>query len=155
MNENNKKPNEAVKDSGSTQEFSTGAHRDCAVGKGRMDLVPLGHASRVMFNDPVLENVDIFMETRDVKYLIEALKCSISTVPVFRYDEIVAEMEKDGIEMRVYDNDTDKAKACYAHMLIEASKIYEAGAIKYGGFVFFINEIIQKWKQVNGVTHVA
>ena len=29
------------KDSGATREFSTGAHRDAAVGKGRCDLLPL------------------------------------------------------------------------------------------------------------------
>ena len=133
MNENNKKPNEAVKDSGSTQEYTSGAHRDSSVGKGRMDLVPLRYASKVMFDDPVLENVDTFMETRDVKYLIEALKCSINTVPVFRYEEMLSDLQRDGIEMRVYDNDVDKAKACYAHMMLEASKIFEAGGIKYGG----------------------
>jgi hypothetical protein len=29
-----------IKDSGKRSEFSTGAHRDCAEGKGRMDLLP-------------------------------------------------------------------------------------------------------------------
>ena len=125
--------NEMIKDSGAMENFESGARRDCAVGKGRCDLLVLDYAGLFMMNDPVLANVSIFMESRDQKYLLEALKCSMDTVPMFRYDEILAEMAVNGIEMRVYNDDDDKKRACMAHVLLEASKIYEAGALKYGG----------------------
>ena len=88
--------NEVIKDSGNTQEFSTGAHRDAtsAVTKGDMSLVPLEYVSMMMDNDAVLSNIAIFMDKRDTIHLVDALRCSINTVPVFRYDEILAEMEK-------------------------------------------------------------
>jgi hypothetical protein len=124
--------NEIVKDSGSMENFESGAHRDCAIGKGRCDLLVLDYSGLFMMNDPVLANVSIFMDTRDPKNLLDALQCSLNTVPVFRYDEILAEMATDGIEMRVYENEKDKAKACMAHVLLEASKIFEAGALRYG-----------------------
>ena len=37
-----------IKDSGSRREFSTGAHRDNAKGKGRCDLLPLRQVAKVM-----------------------------------------------------------------------------------------------------------
>lgn len=36
-----------IKDSGKTQEFETGAHRDAQEGKGRFDLIPLDALTRV------------------------------------------------------------------------------------------------------------
>lgn len=125
--------NETVKDSGSMQEFSSGAHRDMSDGnKGDMSLVPLDYASLILLNDPVLSNVHQFMELRDTKFLIDALQCSINTVPVFRYDEILNEMAEKGIEMRVYENEQEKAKAIFAHMILESSFLFEAGGKKYG-----------------------
>jgi hypothetical protein len=123
--------NEIVKDSGSMQTWETGCHRDNSVGKGRMDLVPMKYASMFMMDDPVLNQVDMFMETRDSMYLLNALRCALDTVPVFRYDEMLAEMYADDIEMCVYEDENDKKRACAAHVLIEVSKIYEAGAAKY------------------------
>ena len=136
--------NEIVKDSGAMENFSSGARRDCAVGKGRCDLLVLDYAGLFMMSDPVLANVAAFMESRDQKDLLEALKSSLNTVPVFRYDEILAEMESDGIEMRVYENEQDKKRACAAHVLLEASKIYEAGALKYGGVFRSQTNILEK-----------
>jgi hypothetical protein len=130
--------NEVVKDSGSMQEFSSGAHRDAtsALTKGDMSLVPLEYVSMMMDNDPVLSNIAIFMDRRDAAHLIDALRCSINTVPVFRYDEILAEMAEQGIEMRVYENEKEKANAVFSHMILEASKIFAAGGEKYGRFAF-------------------
>jgi hypothetical protein len=126
--------NEVVKDSGSTQEFETGAHRDAtsALTKGDLSLVPLEYVSMMMNDDPVLSNIAIFMEKRKTVHLVDALRCSIKTVPVFRYDEILAEMADQGIEMRVYETEQEKANAVFAHMTLEASKIYAAGGEKYG-----------------------
>ena len=41
-----------IKDSGSTTEFSTGAHRDARTGKGRIDLIPLEVASKYLGVSP-------------------------------------------------------------------------------------------------------
>lgn len=97
--------NEEIKDSGSMREFGTGAHRDNATGKGRCDLLPLKQVAEIM-EDPVITEIALFMETKDKKHLREAIKASVKTVPEF----------KSGLP----------------HMMIEASKLYEAGAIKYG-----------------------
>lgn len=123
--------NEVVKDSGSMQEYSSGAHRDNATGKGRCDLLPLGYVSLVLNKDPVLANIDIFMERRDIVHLADALQCAIDTLPVFCWDEIFAEMQAQGIEMRKPESGRELAQACMAHMMIEVSKLYEAGAQKY------------------------
>ena len=123
MNENNKKPNQEIKDSGSMQEFKSGAHRDASTSaKGDFSLVPLEYAAMVMEGDPVVTNIAEFMEKRDIQYLAEALKASLDTVPVFRYDEILEEMKSQNIEMRVYTDDKDKRKACCAHMMLEVAK---------------------------------
>jgi hypothetical protein len=37
----------SIKDSGKTQEFNTGAHRDTSEGKGRFDLIPYEALQRV------------------------------------------------------------------------------------------------------------
>ena len=124
--------NENVKDSGKTEEYSSGAHRDDAVGKGMCNLLPLEYVSMIMDDDPVIKAVAAFMETRNICYLVEALKSSIKTVPYFCYEKIREEMVKDNIEMRNLETKNDIATACFAHMMIEVSKLYEAGARKYG-----------------------
>lgn len=129
--------NEVLKDSGSMREFSTGAHRDNAIGKGRTDLLPMEVVSMVMFNDPVFKSVGEFMEDRDPKHLIDAIQHSVETVHRFHYLSIFNELEADGIEIRgINSSDPTELKkammtSCLAHMMIEASKQYEAGAIKY------------------------
>ena len=123
--------NEMVKDSGSTQEFTTGAHRDNANGKGRCDLLPLKYVAMVM-NDAVLENIDRFMETRDVSHLVKAICDSVNLVPCFRLDEIEKFLNDNNIETVKYSNNSDAVRSQLAHMMLEASKLYEAGANKYG-----------------------
>ena len=130
--------NEQIKDSGKTQEFSTGAHRDNPTGKGRCDLIPLKQASMAMGGDKVLLLIDTFMETRDTTHLANAIRASAETVSCFQFDNIVAELSQAGVKVekpiRDYPSDTKLAilNACVAHMLLEASKLYEAGALKYG-----------------------
>lgn len=96
---------EKIKDSGSKREFATGAHRDNATGKGRCDLLPLRQVADVM-QDKVIEDIASFMETHDKKYLIQAISDARSTAAVY---------EKG-----------------FPDMMLEVSKLYEAGAIKYG-----------------------
>lgn len=97
--------NEAIKDSGSTREFGTGAHRDNATGKGRCDLLPLKQVGEIM-DDPVIKEIALFMETKEKKHLQEAIKASTTTLKEF----------ETGLP----------------NMMLEVSKLYEAGAIKYG-----------------------
>ena len=66
--------NRVIKDSGSTTEFSTGAHRDARTGKGRIDLIPLEVASKLMDEDPILKNVREFQKDENTDHLYEALK---------------------------------------------------------------------------------
>ena len=119
------------KDSGSRREFATGAHRDNATGKGRCDLLPLAQVAAVM-RDPVIDEVGKFMEDHDVAHLAEAIRLSMRTVGRFNYESVKAEMEATGIEMPELTDDTAKQTATLAYMMIEASHLYEAGAIKYG-----------------------
>lgn len=101
MSNNNNMP----KDSGSKREFSTGAHRDAATGKGRCDLLPLDEVAMVMNNDPVIAEVAAFVKDFDPQHLANAIQEAVKTVPV-------------------YEN--------MANAILEASLLYEAGAIKYG-----------------------
>ena len=63
-----------IKDSGSTTEFSTGAHRDARTGKGRIDLIPLEVASKLMDEDPILKSVREFQKDENTEHLYDALK---------------------------------------------------------------------------------
>lgn len=123
--------NEAIKNSGSMQEFGL-AHRDTNVGKGDMSLVPLEFAAMVMGGDEVLTNIAMFLEDQNYIHLIDALQCSVNTVPVFQYDSFVKELEAEGIEMHHYDDPNDQFKACISNMMIEVSKLFQAGSERYG-----------------------
>ena len=92
------------KDSGSRREFSTGAHRDAASGKGRCDLLPLKEVAFAM-NDPVISEIAKFTEDFNQQHLANALQ----------------EASK---RLNVYGS--------MANMMLEVSILYEAGAIKYG-----------------------
>ena len=130
--------NEKIKDSGSTQEYATGAHRDNPTGKGRCDLIPLKQASMAMGGDKVLMLIDTFMETGNTVHLANAIRASAETVSCFHFQNIVAEFAEKDIKIETpcceHPADTKLAilNACVAHMLLEASKLYEAGALKYG-----------------------
>ena len=124
---------ETIKDSGSMQEFSTGAHRDASThDKGDCSLLPMKYVSMFMNNEPVIENIDLFMESRDIQYLVKALRCSIDTVPNFRYEEITKELAAKDVELRESQNDNEKMRACMAHMMLEVAKHYFDGSQKYG-----------------------
>lgn len=61
-----------IKDSGERRVFESGAVRDCAEGKGRCDLLPLGEIAEWMHNE-VLGNIASFVETHSLVYLHQAL----------------------------------------------------------------------------------
>lgn len=61
-----------IKDSGERRVFETGAVRDCAEGKGRCDLLPLGVIAAWM-NSIVLGKIAMFVKTHDTSHLRMAL----------------------------------------------------------------------------------
>ena len=98
-----------IKDSGSRREFGTGAHRDSNDDKGRMDLVPLSIAARMVETDEapdmVMQLIEDFKNDNDTKKLIQALRESIKYISDF-----------DSIET----------------IILDVSHHYKAGALKYG-----------------------
>lgn len=93
-----------ILDSGERREFDTGAVRDIQEGKGRCDLLPLDVAS-FWLADAVVEDISSFVESGQIEYLYIALS-----------------------RFRV-------AKGCdYPTMVLEASKHFEEGALKYGEY---------------------
>lgn len=150
--------NEKIKDSGSTQEFATGAHRDNATGKGRCDLLPLAQASMAMAGDKVLALVGDFMETRDTIHLANAIRASAETVPCFHFKSIVDDLASDGVEVKLpqCEHQADEKlrilNACVAHMLLESSKLYEGGAIKYGANNWMLGMPVNRYID-SGVRH--
>lgn len=96
----------AIKASGTTTEFETGAHRDTREGKGRCDLLPLEVVSAFVGDDgldPVLDSIAEFQKTNKTSRLYNALAY---------FDE------------KHWDN-------CYT-MMLEVAKHYEEGAKHYG-----------------------
>ena len=92
----------AIKDSGSRRLFSTGAVRDIQEGKGRPSLMPLEV---------------VYMLTHDV---------------IFYY---LGRFKEDGDTMnlvKVLSHFSRKAYDSYETMLLEVSKHFEEGALKYG-----------------------
>ena len=99
-----------IKDSGNRRTFETGAQRDCADGRGRCDLMPLGVIGTVYrryFDEKdygaVLDTIERFKDTGDEKVLIDAL---ISFMELTDYDG-------------------------WSDLFLEVSKHFEAGAKKY------------------------
>lgn len=97
-----------ILDSGARREFSSGAVRDIAEGKGRCDLLPLDVVARLVMGqnepvDPILMCIDSFVRTGDSDELLSAIHCFC--VEHMRGDIFTA--------------------------MLEVAKHYEAGAVKY------------------------
>lgn len=91
-----------LKDSGARREFTTGAVRDIAEGKGRCDLLPLDVVSNIV-DSMALNHINDYVRCGDVLSLYDAI-----------IDFSEQEMNRD-----IYT------------VMIEVSKHYEAGAKKY------------------------
>lgn len=124
-----------IKDSGSTQEFETGAHRDSSAGKGDCSLLPMDVVSMLLFDDPVFLCINQFQETRNIEHLIEAIHESTDTIPQFRFEEIVKNLESQGITLTYADKKYDyweMMTPCLCTMLLEVSIHFKQGSEKYG-----------------------
>lgn len=93
-----------ILDSGARREFGTGAVRDIAEGKGRCDLLPLKVIGEI-FNSDVLDAIEDYIRTGDTDSLQDAIKSFIE------------------------EHDT---WSCMASAILEVSKQYEQGCLKYG-----------------------
>ena len=98
-----------ILDSGNRREFGTGAVRDIQEGKGRCDLLPLDVVGRYL-EDPIVGSIAEFQQTGSVD-------------PLFRILWDFATHWGSEPERRHEANST---------MLLEVSKHYEEGCIKYG-----------------------
>lgn len=90
---------------GTMREFGNGCHRDDATGKGRCDWMPLYVVANIMRHDDFIKHIAEFLEDFKPKHLEDALRMLPN---VF------------------------KEYTSVPQMMIEVSKLYEAGAIKYG-----------------------
>lgn len=151
-----------IKDSGSTREFETGAHRDNAEGKGRCDLVPGLYAAQayVAIVDMVSEPIDIFTIVENDNGEDEVKPCYVDLLSYAAYNGFSALSDKngfasfilnviaataiaEGIRANVTSRDiavtTDDeedliafAKKMYWYGIMQVSKHYEEGGKKYG-----------------------
>jgi hypothetical protein len=91
-----------ILDSGERREFETGAVRDMQEGKGRCDLMPLEQVAQLM-HDKVIKAIAMYQKFGSVVYIEEAL---VTFCGGHRWGT--------------------------AHAMLELSKHFEQGAIKYG-----------------------
>ena len=92
----------AILDSGARRDFGTGAVRDVAEGKGRMDLTPLDVVA-VLLDSIIIDTIDQYVRTGDTNKLYLAIRFFIN-----------------------------KEFPDTATAIMEVSKHYEEGCKKYG-----------------------
>lgn len=104
-----------ILDSGNRRQFESGAVRDIQEGKGRCDLLPLDVVANIL-NDELLNQIESFQRTGDVKDLYVAL-------------EMFASHWDDGhTKASIYDIIVQRN----CTMLLEVAIHFEEGAKKYG-----------------------
>lgn len=92
-----------ILDSGDRREFETGAVRDMAEGKGRCDLMPLEQVAKLLEGDEVIKAIWIYQIGGDMSYIKRAVRVFCTSL---------------GWSL--------------PHAMLELSKHFEQGAIKYG-----------------------
>jgi hypothetical protein len=68
-----------LKDSGYRQEFPSGAVRDTAEGKGRMDLIDIDCAAHLLKDDPIMFRISEFVQLKDLDALYDAMQLFAET----------------------------------------------------------------------------
>ena len=126
-----------LKDSGSTREFNTGSHRDNSTGKGRCDLLPAQEVLNVfelMFEEklPLMTKQRLLLSAfwEIINYMKEYNDNNIKSILKACYLSIIA----DGLfEDESTGDVTEKTfDGYFAYGLMQVSKHYEQGALKYG-----------------------
>lgn len=105
----------AIKDSGNRTKFESGAVRDMADGKGRMDLMPIESICKLFCgNDKVLNCFEDYNKTKDPIWFLNAV---------------------DAFIPHYYDNYPDTklgTRGFFPPVLLDVSIHFEEGAKKYG-----------------------
>ena len=83
--------NKAILDSGERRSFGTGAVRDAAKGKGRMDLIPLNLVAEMVApeTDQLLASLEYYQRSGDLDYLKDALAYAFDTLFPSCFDAIL------------------------------------------------------------------
>lgn len=125
-----------IKDSGTRRDFGTGSVRDAAIGKGRMDLMPMGFLERTMQLKTAIGAAKVInRELADqvnprwvaFQFLCRFMQGAPEFLPaagVLLLSIIGHRHRKSGAPFCFSMPDWDG--------LIEVSKLYEAGCLKYG-----------------------
>ncbi len=135
-----------IKDSGSMREFETGAHRDNATGKGRCDLLPMTQvamACEKVGDCPTLHVTDTSEVAIGVYEMLDSALENITAAPIGNSDycqdfmayvaaatAIAEGLHEANITNDIYVNAENTSLFWYG--ILQVSKHYEAGAIKYG-----------------------
>lgn len=135
-----------IKDSGSTREFDTGAHRDNATGKGRCDLLPMPQVSLAYerisdFDDYDTKSYEMLSGV--VKNMLDVALETIIDAPVGNSDYCIDSMATvaaataiaEGMRENIITKDIP-FDSCNIELfwygIMQVSKHYEEGAVKYG-----------------------
>lgn len=125
-----------IKDSGKKREFSTGAHRDFAEGKGRMDLLP--HAETNIVFNMVLDEGDKFPKSlsgvlyKALTEILIGMQNLDDETCIIRAAALIAIAEGIHENTKTYDVSEPNSVGMFTYGIIQVSKHYEAGAKKYG-----------------------
>lgn len=92
-----------ILDSGDRREFVTGAVRDMAEGKGRCDLMPLEQVAELLDDNIVIKPIWLYQVSRCASYITAAIR-----------------------------NFCEECGWTLPHAMLELSKHFEQGALKYG-----------------------
>ena len=106
---------DTIKDSGDRTLFESGAVRDMAEGKGRMDLMPIESVCKLFSdNDRVLDCFKNYKHTQDPIWFLNAIECFVD-----KYWEN-------------YPDDKPGTRGFFPPVLLDVAIHYEQGAKKYG-----------------------
>lgn len=130
-----------IKDSGAKREFETGSHRDMAVGKGRMDLLPAISVIKVYdvvtdtekgdnklsytayLKEALVSAMHYMAGDNDKNYL--AIAARAATIATGLFESIDGDLDGNKVE-------GDNVDGYLAFGFKQVSMHYEAGAAKYG-----------------------
>lgn len=126
-----------LKDSGSTREFETGSHRDCSTGKGRCDLLPVKEVLDVIniMND---ENPPLMTKKQLLDSTLKEILCYMEDYEEEKVNNILRACYyaaiADGIDESYESHDVEEKtpNGYFAYGIMQVSKHYEQGALKYG-----------------------
>jgi hypothetical protein len=107
-----------LKDSGTRREFDSGAVRDVAEGKGRLDLCPLGIIGK-HFNDDILIHTEEYIRTGNPDCLWQALESFIAK-KYLGWNDTILDVDKQYEDGAKKYNDRNWEKGIPLHCYIDS-----------------------------------